>query len=82
MVSGNLVVVAVNHDGSRKIWTIMKVCELFRGLKERGRNLCDRFSGGQQHMPAVGRALTPNQLHILNEATKGLAPLRICGMAK
>jgi ABC-type phosphonate transport system ATPase subunit len=49
---------------------------LVRRDKERGANMGNQLSGGEQQMLAIGRALMTNpRLLILDEATEGLAPL-------
>ena len=49
---------------------------LFPRLAERGANMGNQLSGGEQQMLAIGRALMTNpRLLILDEATEGLAPL-------
>ncbi|MGN6462063.1 MAG: ABC transporter ATP-binding protein [Pseudolabrys sp.] len=57
-------------------WTLDKVHALFPRLAERGGNMGNLLSGGEQQMLAIGRALMTNpRLLILDEATDGLAPL-------
>jgi branched-chain amino acid transport system ATP-binding protein len=57
-------------------WTLDKVHALFPRLAERGGNMGNLLSGGEQQMLAIGRALMTNpRLLILDEATEGLAPL-------
>ena len=57
-------------------WTLDEVYALFPRLEERGGNMGNQLSGGEQQMLAIGRALMTNpQLLILDEATEGLAPL-------
>ncbi len=49
---------------------------MFPRLAERGANMGNPLSGGEQQMLAIGRALMTNpRLLILDEATEGLAPL-------
>lgn len=49
---------------------------MFPRLREREHNLGANLSGGEQQMPAIGRALLTNpDLLILDEATEGLSPL-------
>ncbi|UEM06109.1 ABC transporter ATP-binding protein [Skermanella rosea] len=57
-------------------WDLAAIHELFPRLKERGGNMGNQLSGGEQQMLAIGRALMTNpRLMILDEATEGLAPL-------
>ncbi len=57
-------------------WTLPRVLDLFRPLRERLSAFGDQLSGGEQQMLAIGRALMTNpRLLILDEATEGLAPL-------
>src|SRR5204862_6363834 len=75
-VHENLVAAAGNRSGSAEPWTIEKIHSLFPRLAERGRNMGNTLSGGEQQMLAIGRALMTNpRLSILDEATEGLAPL-------
>jgi branched-chain amino acid transport system ATP-binding protein len=75
-VRENLVAAAANRSGNADPWTIDKIHALFPRLAERGRNMGNTLSGGEQQMLAIGRALMTNpRLLILDEATEGLAPL-------
>jgi branched-chain amino acid transport system ATP-binding protein len=75
-VRENLVAASGNRAGSADPWTIEKIHALFPRLAERGRNMGNTLSGGEQQMLAIGRALMTNpRLLILDEATEGLAPL-------
>jgi branched-chain amino acid transport system ATP-binding protein len=57
-------------------WTLERIHTLFPRLAERGDNMGNQLSGGEQQMLAIGRALMTNpRLLILDEATEGLAPL-------
>src|SRR5258708_3397303 len=75
-VRENLVAAAGNRLGSPDPWTLEKIHALFPRLAERGNNMGNQLSGGEQQMLAIGRALMTNpRLLILDEATEGLAPL-------
>jgi branched-chain amino acid transport system ATP-binding protein len=75
-VRENLVAASANRLGSADPWTLEKIHALFPRLAERGNNMGNQLSGGEQQMLAVGRALMTNpRLLILDEATEGLAPL-------
>lgn len=57
-------------------WDLWRIHAMFPRLKERGRNMGNQLSGGEQQMLAIGRALMTNpDLIVLDEATEGLAPL-------
>ena len=75
-VRENLVAASANRLGASDPWTIDKIHALFPRLAERGANMGNTLSGGEQQMLAIGRALMTNpRLLILDEATEGLAPL-------
>jgi branched-chain amino acid transport system ATP-binding protein len=75
-VRENLVAAAANRHGGADPWTLEKIHVLFPRLAERGANMGNQLSGGEQQMLAIGRALMTNpRLLILDEATEGLAPL-------
>jgi branched-chain amino acid transport system ATP-binding protein len=75
-VRENLVAAAANRLGASDPWTLDKIHALFPRLAERGGNMGNQLSGGEQQMLSIGRALMTNpDLLILDEATEGLAPL-------
>jgi branched-chain amino acid transport system ATP-binding protein len=75
-VRENLVAASGNRLGVPDPWTLDKIHALFPRLAERGGNMGNLLSGGEQQMLAIGRALMTNpRLLILDEATEGLAPL-------
>lgn len=59
------------------------VYDLFPELKQRGKQLAGTLSGGQQQMVAIARALlNDNRLLLVDEPTKGLAPLLVADVAR
>jgi len=75
-VRENLIAASANRLGVSDPWTLEKIHALFPRLAERGGNMGNQLSGGEQQMLAIGRALMTNpHLLILDEATEGLAPL-------
>jgi branched-chain amino acid transport system ATP-binding protein len=59
------------------------VYDLFPELKRRGKQLAGTLSGGQQQMIAIARALlNDNRLLLVDEPTKGLAPLLVAEVAR
>jgi branched-chain amino acid transport system ATP-binding protein len=59
------------------------VYDLFPELKQRGKQLAGTLSGGQQQMVAIARALlNDNRVLLVDEPTKGLAPLLVTEVAR
>ena len=74
-VSENLRAFGANRNASREPWTLERVYALFPRLAERSRNMGNQFSGGEQQMLAIGRALMSRpSLLMLDEAYGEFAP--------
>src|SRR5205823_14875596 len=59
------------------------VYDLFPELAQRAKQLAGTLSGGQQQMVAIARALlNHNRLLLVDEPTKGLAPLLVAEVAR
>ena len=68
--------------GRKGPWTVSEIYKLFPILQERAHTPGTAFSGGQQQMLAVGRALMANpSLILLDEPTEGLAPVIVDQLA-
>jgi branched-chain amino acid transport system ATP-binding protein len=62
--------------------TLEQVYTLFPRLKERRQQMAGTFSGGEQQMLAIGRAIMSKpEMLLLDEPSMGLAPLVVEGIA-
>jgi branched-chain amino acid transport system ATP-binding protein len=72
----NLTMAARAGIDGRRVWTLLKIYELFPRLHARRNNGGHQLSGGEQQMLTIGRALMTNpDLMLIDEATEGLAPM-------
>ncbi len=63
--------------------TLEQVYTLFPRLKERYKQMAGTFSGGEQQMLAIGRAIMSKpEMLLLDEPSMGLAPLVVEGIAE
>ncbi|HQK99625.1 MAG TPA: ABC transporter ATP-binding protein [Smithellaceae bacterium] len=63
--------------------TLEQVYEMFPILKERYKQMAGTFSGGEQQMLAIGRAIMSKpEMLLLDEPSMGLAPLVVEGIAE
>ena len=82
-VTKNLMLGAYHRKDKKGIEeTLEQVYSLFPRLKERYKQMAGTFSGGEQQMLAIGRAIMSKpELLLLDEPSMGLAPLVVEGIA-
>jgi branched-chain amino acid transport system ATP-binding protein len=83
-VHKNLMLGAFHRKDKKDIEeTLDQVYDMFPRLKERYKQMAGTFSGGEQQMLAVGRAIMSKpELLLLDEPSMGLAPLVVEGIAE
>lgn len=73
---------AMHKEDQATVLRLEKVLNLFPDLKRAYKNLAKTLSGGQKQMLSIGRALiNDNRLILIDEPSKGLAPVIVEKMA-
>lgn len=81
-VEENLSLAMRKKDGATKT-RLQFVLDIFPDLESKLRQKSDSLSGGQKQMLAIGRALiTDNRLLLIDEPSKGLAPILVEKLAQ